>query len=125
MEQLLWEALGDPCEEIRDSIVKCLCGKKNLDLDRAFVRLERPPWYARSAVLRVLGTLKVPEGVTLIGAVLNDDNVDVRRAAAAALGEIGGKESLKLLLRLKKDSSPHVRTAAEEGILKISTLRFS
>ncbi len=125
VEPLLWESLGDPCEEIRDFIVRTLCKKEDLDLAGALSRLERPPWYARSAVLRILGTRKMPEAVALIEPVLEDDNVDVRRAAASALGEIGGKDSLRLLLRLKKDASPHVRLTAEEGILKISTLRFS
>jgi hypothetical protein len=125
VEPLLWESLDDPCEEIRDFIVRALCETDRLDLAGAEARLRRPPWYARSAVLRVLGTKKMAEAVSIIEPTLGDDNVDVRREAAAALGEIGGKSSLRLLLRLKKDSSPHVRLTAEEGILKISTLRFS
>jgi hypothetical protein len=125
VEKLFWDALGDPCEEIRDFVVKSLCAKESLDLGSALSRLERPPWYARSSVLRILGRRKMGEAVPLIESTLRDGNVDVRRAAATALGEIGGKESLRLLLRLKKDPSPYVRMAAEEGILKNSTLRFS
>jgi HEAT repeat protein len=125
VEALFWDALGDPCEEVRDFVVKALCRKDVLDLARALTRLERPPWYARSAALRVLGARRAAESVALIEPVLGDENVDVRREAASALGEIGGKDSLRLLLRLKKDPSPHVRMTAEEGILKISTLRFS
>ena len=125
VELLFWEVLADPCEEIRDFVIKCLCAREELDISRALTRLERPPWYARSAVLRILGRRKMPEAIALIESVLGDDNADVRRAAAFALGEIGGKDSLRLLLRLKRDSSPHVRMTAEEGIFKISTLRFS
>jgi HEAT repeat protein len=56
--------------------------------------------------------------------VLGDANADVRKCAAEALGEIGGRESLPLLVRLKKDANPYVRQAAQEGLKKASGIRF-
>jgi len=60
-----------------------------------------------------------------VGAAVADTNADVRRAAAAALGEIGGEEALRLLVALRKDANPYVRAAAEDAIGKTSGVRFS
>jgi HEAT repeat protein len=67
----------------------------------------------------------VEGAVRHIERVLGDANADVRKCAAEALGEIGGRESLPLLVRLTKDQSPYVRAAAEEGLRKASEVRFS
>jgi HEAT repeat protein len=60
-----------------------------------------------------------------MGRAVADANVEVRRAAAEALGEMGGDEALKLLVVLKKDANPYVTAAAEEAIRKTSGVRFS
>ncbi len=125
VESLYWEALTDACEEVRDYLVRDLSSRPTLDLNHALHRLRRPPWYAKSAVLRVLGVHRARTAVPEIRGAVDDPNVDVRRAAAEALGEIGGDDALAILVRLRKDANPYVRSAAEEGILKASTLRFS
>ena len=125
VEELFWETLGDPCENVRAFIEGDLAGRRTLDLDRALGRLERPPWYARSAVLRLLGIHRAKEAMPAIRKAVEDTaNVDIRRVAAEALGEIGGEEALGLLVHLKKDPSPYVRQAAEEAIQKASGVRF-
>ena len=125
VQEVLWESLSDPCEEVRGFICRALASIDALDLGCAFGRLHRPPWYARSAALRILGRRRVREAVGEIRRVLGDANVDVRCAAAEALGEIGGKEAVGLLVRLRKDENPYVRAAADQGIFKASDLRFS
>ena len=125
VESLYWEALSDACEEVRDYLVRDLSLRPSLDLDRARNRLRRPPWYAKSAVLRILGAHKAREAVPEIRGIMDDANIEVRRTAAAALGEIGGEDALTLLVRLRKDVSPYVKAAAEEAIAKASRLRFS
>ena len=126
VEELFWESLGDSCETVRAFIFRELAARPTLDLARAFDRLERPPWYARSAVIGLFGIHRATEAMPHIGrAVEATTNVEVRRAAAGALGEIGGKEALALLVRLKKDPSPYVRQAAEEAIRKASDVRFT
>ena len=123
-DKVLVEALGDPCEEIRDFIVRELAERDGLDLDLLCGRLAGPPWYARSAVLRIIGMRKAAKAVPHIERILGDANADVRKCAADALGEIGGREVLRLLVQLKKDASPYVRLAAEEGLRKASEVRF-
>jgi HEAT repeat protein len=125
VEELFWEALGDPCEGVRGYVFLELARKRTLDLGRALGRLGRPPWYARSAVLKLLGVHRAQAAIPKIEKALEGTaNADIRRSAAEALGEIGGEEALGLLVGLKKDPNPYVRQAAEEAIRKASEVRF-
>ncbi len=119
------ESLSDPCEIIRDFLVQELSRREIWDLDPLFARLKKPPWYAKSAVLKILGRRKETAALPQIELILSDPNVDIRRSAAEALGEIGGKASLALLVRLTKDKSSLVRAAAAEALRKASHVRFS
>jgi HEAT repeat protein len=123
--KILIEALGDPCEEIRDFIVRELGERESFDPDLAYAKLAGPPWYARSAVLRVLAARRPEGAVRHIESVLGDANADVRKCAAEALGELGGRESLPLLVRLAKDQNPYVKAAAQNALRKVSSVRFS
>jgi len=123
--KVLIEALGDPCEEIRDFLIRELGERESFDPDLAYAKLAGPPWYARSAVLRVLAARRLEGAVRHIERVLGDANADVRKCAAEALGEIGGRESLPLLVRLAKDQNPYVKAAAQDALRKASSVRFS
>jgi len=124
VNEVLLEALEDPSEKIRDFIIKELARKEDLKLDRIYQKLLHPPWYVKSAVLKILGMKKNPLSLGLIEAVLNDDNVDVRISAARALGEIGGEDALLLLNKLAQDKNRFVRKSAEESLNKASHLKF-
>jgi HEAT repeat protein len=125
VEELFWESLGDACENVRGFVFKELASRRTLDLGRALSRLERPPWYAKSAVVRLLGIHRAESALPHIKRAIEETaNVEIRRAAAGALAEIGGEEALVLLVQLKKDPSPYVRQAAEEAIQKASGVRF-
>lgn len=124
-EELLWETLADPNEVVRAGVIRGLCERPTLDPELALRRLGSPPWYARSSALAVIGRRRMSQALAGIGAAVADANVDVRRAAAEALGEIGGREALRLLVALRKDANPYVRAAAEDAIGKTSGVRFS
>ena len=124
-EELLWEALADPNEGVRDMVVLQLCARPALSPEWAARRLRRPPWFARSAALTVIRRRRFREALPGIGAAVGDANAGVRRAAAEALGEIGGEEAVRMLVRLKKDDNPYVRTAAEQAIGRTSGVRFT
>jgi len=123
-EELLWEALADPNESLRALVVRELCRREPLRFELALRRLRLPPWYARSAALGIVGRRRVREAVPDIVLAAGDANAEVRRAAAVALGELGGEEALRHLVRLKKDANSYVRAAAEEAIGKTSGVRF-
>jgi HEAT repeat protein len=125
VEELLWEALADPNEGVRGLVVKELRRLEPLHLEFALKRLRLPPWYARSSALGIIGCRRMREAIPQMGQAVADANVEVRRAAAEALGEMGGDEALRFLVVLKKDANPYVRAAAEEAIRKTSGVRFS
>lgn len=124
-EELLWEALADPHQGVRDLAARELRDRPSLSPAWAARRVRRPPWYARSSALAIIGQRRLQEAFPLVLEASGDPNVEVRRAAAEALGEFGGEEALMLLVRLRKDASPYVRAAAEAAIGKTSGVRFS
>jgi HEAT repeat protein len=124
-EELLWDALADPNEGVRDLVSRELRRREPLHLELAMRRLRLPPWYARSAVLGIIGCRRINKALPEVERAASDANVEVRRAAAEALGELGGEVALRILVRLKKDANPYVRAAAEEAIGKTSGVRIS
>jgi len=123
--RVLLEGLSDPCESNRDFLIKELSRREIWNFSPFYEKLSKPPWYTKSAVLRVLGQRKDSAAIPAIKKVLADPNVDVRKSAAEALGEIGGKEALALLVKLTKDGSAYVRQAASDALRKVSSVRFS
>jgi 3-methyladenine DNA glycosylase AlkC len=123
--KVLLEALNDPSETNRDFLIKELSQREIWNLTPLYEKLRNPPWYVKSAVLRVLGGRKDSRAIPSIAQTLADSNVDVRRNAADALGEIGGKEALGLLVKLTKDKSIYVRTTAAEALRRASRVKFS
>ncbi len=123
--RVLIESLADPSESNRDFLIKELSGREVLSLEPLYAKLDRPPWYVKSAVLRIVGLRKDPGAVSAVAGVVSDPNIDVRKSAADALGEMGGKEALALLVKLAKDPSAYVRQAAGESLRKVSRVRFS
>jgi hypothetical protein len=121
---LLVELLGDPAEEVRDIAVRELIAREDCPLDDLCDRLTRPPWFSKSAALRVLAAKRSRITAKAVRAVIEDPNADVRRSAALALGEIGGAEARALLVQLIKDKSPYVRSAAVAGLDKVCDFKF-
>jgi HEAT repeat protein len=117
--------LGDPIEEIRGLAVRGLIARDDCPIDDVCERLSRPPWFAKSAALQILAAKKIPATARCIRPVIEDPNADVRRSAAAALGEIGGPEARSLLVRLERDPSLPVRTAALAALDKICDFKFT
>jgi hypothetical protein len=122
---VLLELLSDPCQEIRDIVVKELAARDDWPVQMAYQKLSLAPWYVKSSALRILSLKKCADAVRHIKLVLKDPNVDVRRSAAGALGEIGGQEARALLVGMAKDKNLYVRKAAQEALEKVSDLKFS
>jgi hypothetical protein len=123
--EIYFRLLSDPSQEIRDFAVQELARRDDWALEKAYEQLRRPPWYAKSAILRILGSKKPDGAVRHIKHVINDGNVDVKRTAALALGDIGGEEARVLLVRLAKDGNRYVRLAAEKALEKLCDFKFS
>lgn len=119
------EMLGDPWEEVRDMAIRELSRRNDWACSAVYERLDRPPWYAKSAALRLLAERKEKEAIPYIRRVIEDPNIDVKRSAALALGAIGGREARAMLVLLARDKSPYVRTAAERMLERLCDFKFS
>jgi len=121
---VLLNALADPIEEIRNYIVTQIAQKENLDLSVLYKRLSTPPWYIKIEVLKILGLRKNPNSAKHIEVTLSESNDAVRKAAATALGQIGGEVARNLLVKLTRDQNPFVRRTAEKSLNETSDLKF-
>jgi vesicle coat complex subunit len=124
-QAVLIESLADPSEQIRDVLIKELARREVLNRRLLLQRLACGPWYAKSAAIKIMGLRKNALFIKPLAQAVADVNVDVRRSAAEALGEIGGKDCLCLLVKLADDKNPYVKKAAEESLRKTSDLKFS
>jgi HEAT repeat protein len=122
---VLFELLGDVSEEIRDLAVRHIAPRGDCPMDRLYGRLQQPPWYVKSAILRIFCLRRDAGAVSAIGAVVDDPNVEVRRWAALALGRIGGPDARSLLVHLSKDRNPYVKQAATDALDKVCDFKFS
>lgn len=123
--RVLVEALADPTERNRDFLIAELAGHEIRNPAILYDRLTLPPWYARSAVLKILAKRADSGALCAIEKTVADSNVDVRRTAAEALAEIGGEEALAVLVKLAKDKNSYVRQAARDALGKVTKVRFS
>jgi HEAT repeat protein len=125
-QPVLIESLADPSEHVRDFLIRELAGREVLNRRLLLQRLSvSGPWYGKSAVIKIMGLRKGAQFVKSIAPAVDDPNVDVRRSAAEALGEIGGEDSLCLLVKLADDKNPYVKKTAEDALRKASNLKFS
>jgi HEAT repeat protein len=123
--EVLLEALIDRNEEIRNLIIQELGKREDLDVEGVCQKLNHPHWYVKSSALQILSLKKSEKALFHIEAMITDPNVEVRRGIATCLGDIGGKKSLSMLMKLEKDNNRFVQTCAEAAIRKISKLRFT
>jgi HEAT repeat protein len=122
---VLFELLSDASEDVRDAAVRELAHRDDCPCKKLYARLRQPPWYVKSAILRIICLRKDAEAVDAIKGIIEDPNVEVRRWAALALGRIGGAEARALLIRLAKDRNPYVKQAAMDALDKICEFKFS
>lgn len=70
------------------------------------------------AYLEAAGILRESKAIPSVRKVLEGAfSWNIRKSAALSLGRIGGEEAVEALLEALKDSSPHVRTRAVEGLV--------
>ena len=111
--------LGNASPSTRIRAVDALTGNNSETVVRALTAaLEDQDKSVRRHVVRALQAQGVSATESLRQA-LDDVDVDVRRAAAHALGSTKSDPAVKALLRALKDPDPYVRAAAAESLGKI------
>jgi HEAT repeat protein len=124
-DEVLIQALEDPSENIRNFIIREISSREDLDPNLVYQRLHKPPWYAKTGCLKILGMRKNVSSVKYIESLANDPNIEVRRTLACVLGEIGGKRALALLVKLSEDNSSFVRIHARRALREASQVKFT
>jgi len=74
----------------------------------------------RRALTRVLAARATARDAGLFLELLGDREPSVRVVAARALGEVGGRDHLKLLAKRAEDRDPDVRVAALESLVRLA-----
>jgi HEAT repeat protein len=123
--QVLLESLEEPSEAIRDFIIRELGSREGLRLTLVRKGLSNHVWYVKSATLKILGLLKKKNAFVHILPMLEEPNIEVRRNAVEALGEIGGEKSLEILADLINDDNPFIRASAKKALQKASNLKIN
>jgi hypothetical protein len=123
--RVLSDCLDDPSEQIRDRLLSILGSWDNLNVDRLYPRLNTPPWYVKSIILKLIGIRQEQKAIPHIAKIIHESNADVRKTAAETLGQLKGKKSLALLAVLLKDQNQFVRAAAEKATRAASDIRFT
>lgn len=126
------QALGEPAvgtlmelgqsgdSETRASVLHCLrqIGSPKA-APMAASQLEDPDKYVRAAAISCLVRVLPQIARSVLGTRVVDPEPWVRRVVCEALGELGGPDSIRLLLqRLKEDEDVGVRTAAARALGK-------
>jgi hypothetical protein len=73
-------------------------------------------------IIRVLGESFAAEAVPRLLTALKDPDIEVAKAAAIALGNIGKKDSIPALVEVLKTGKPELQTAAAKGLGLLGTL---
>jgi HEAT repeat protein len=88
--------------------------------DQLVASLADPFWQVRLKAIRSLGRMKIERAVRPIGNCVTHEQANLRKEAAAALGEIASAEGEPFLLVIANDSDPDVRKNARWALQQIA-----
>lgn len=93
---------------------------ESFTVERALVSDAEAPAELRRLLALALGRAGRPEGVEVLRGLLLDDDIEVRREAVFALGQLGNAEAVDLLLRrMLVDDDRETGTLAVEALAKL------
>lgn len=109
---------ADPSPEIRAFSLSALAGATHEHAaDRVVAAFEDDAIPVRTTAVRLAGELGLKSTTAALGRLLGSDrSVEIRRRAAASLGEIGGEDVLALLAPGLGDEDPGVREASARAL---------
>jgi HEAT repeat protein len=108
--------LEDKSWTIREFAIKKITELDNIDMSRIYELLKHPIWYVRAAAILIIGLKKDKNIVDLMMPLMKDNNVEVRRAIAEALGKADKADAIMPLQHLLNDKSIMVRREAEKSL---------
>jgi HEAT repeat protein len=96
-----------------------------LAADQLIASLADGFWQVRLKAIRSLGKMRIERAVRPIGNCVNHEQANLRKEAAAALGEIGHPDGEAFLAIIKDDLDPDVRKNARWALQQIAARRAS
>ncbi len=113
---LLLKSLEDKSWTVREYAIKKISELKEIEISKVYDLLKSPVWYIKAAAIRIIGLRKDEKGLDLILPYLKDNNAEVRRALAEALGNFKKSEALIPLQYLLQDKNIMVKKEAEKSL---------
>jgi hypothetical protein len=110
-EDLLISLLGEDNLKIRELIVKELSGRAQIDERKLLNQLPHAIWYARGAIVEILGNRQSQLLFEIIETLITDTNVEVRMKLLDAMAKLKREQVKDYILRMTKDS--HMRVCRE------------
>jgi len=115
-------ALGDDDWMVREMAADTLGQNANgsVATDQLIAALADGFWQVRLKAIRSLGKMKIDRAVHPIGNCITHEQANLRKEAAAALGEIAAPAAEPFLVLVANDPDPEVRKNARWGLQRIA-----
>jgi HEAT repeat protein len=110
-EDLLLSLLNDDNLKVRETIVRELSSRAQLNEKKLLNQLPHAIWYNRGAIVEILGNRRSPLLLEVVESLLLDVNVEVRMKLLDALAKLEREKVKEYILRMTKD--PHMRVSRE------------
>ncbi len=119
-EEVIINLLKMEEQSIREIVVQGISGEQEID-DRKLAEAINggAVWYARAALVAILGKRKSRRLLDIIDSLIEDKNVEVRLALIKALSNFDGDEAAPYLKKLTADPLVWVRKRAHEALTLI------
>lgn len=112
-EDLLISLLAEDNFKIRELIVRELSGRAQIDERKLLNQLPHSIWYARGAIVEILGNRQSQLLLEIIDKLIADANAEVRIKLLEALAKLNREQVKEYILRMTKDSHTRVRKEAK------------
>lgn len=113
---ILLSFLEDTSWEVRNSAVKALTLRKDIDIHTLLSLLKKPQWFVKSCVLEIMGNKKLEVISQEVIDLKKDPNIEVKMKLIEFFKKIGGEEVLQHLVDLSRDPHSWVRKSAQNAL---------
>ncbi|MEI6614627.1 MAG: HEAT repeat domain-containing protein [Chrysiogenales bacterium] len=113
-EDLLISLLGEDNLKIRELIVRELSGRTQIDERKLLNQLPHLLWFARGAIIEILGNRQSQLLLEISDKLIADANVEVRMKLLEALAKLNRDQVKDYILRMTRDSHTRVCRAAKQ-----------
>ena len=103
--------MGEDNLKIKELIVRELSGRTQIDERKLLNQLPHSLWFARGAIIEILGNRHSQLLLEIVETLIADANVEVRIKLLEAMAKLNREQVKEYILRMTKDS--HMRVCRE------------